>query len=81
MIFPLWIAVLSDLHICAPLDVAEHVADTVLRCNAIVPDLVALPGDPVGHLRPMQPIAAQDCAAVLATLRAPTGRARRPGQP
>lgn len=69
------LAVLSDLHVCAPWSPLSALAEVVARVNAEAPDLVLLPGDflvrgpALGRAEPAARI-----AAVLAGLVAPLGR-------
>ena len=72
----LTIAVIADLHVCAPWTPLSAVSEIVARANALSPDLILLPGDFAadGRLRAPKRIPPPEAVArALAPLRAPLG--------
>lgn len=70
------IAVIADLHACRPWMPVERIAQIVARTNALMPDVVLLPGDfVVGHRMSKfsSDVPHDEWAAALARLQAPLG--------
>lgn len=69
------IAVLTDIHACAPWMTAARVRSIVDQTTLLRPDLVVLLGDYVGAVHPWlsEPVAPEAWAAALGALEAPLG--------
>lgn len=71
---PVEIAVLSDLHVCAPWTPPDHVRRVVEQVQDLQPDLILLPGDfLVRRLIGARPSHATEIATALKGLSAPLG--------
>lgn len=71
---PLRIAVLADLHACAPWTTLDRLSGIVQRTNATRPDIVILAGDLLASLRmPARHYSADRIVAAVMHLRAPLG--------
>ena len=72
--FELKIAVVADIHACAPWMSLEHIQAIVERTNALDADIIVMLGDYVaGHRHVRRYIPASEWAPVLAALKAPLG--------